>query len=113
MSFSERVKEEELEPKHNYGPFEENPTGKLRGVAAILAFIVGGFGVHMFYLGQKGAGVQLLLMTILAQLLAFFDYLDIISLALLIIILVTCIKHGIQLLRMSYEEFADKYFEFE
>ncbi|CAG37012.1 hypothetical protein DP2283 [Desulfotalea psychrophila LSv54] len=37
------------------------PNGKNRIVAALLAFILGGFGAHKFYLGQMGLGFLYLL----------------------------------------------------
>ncbi len=37
------------------------PNGRSRLVAAILAFFLGGFGIHKFYLGQIGWGIIYLL----------------------------------------------------
>ncbi|MBA2660897.1 MAG: NINE protein [Bradymonadaceae bacterium] len=34
---------------------------KSKGTAALLAFLLGGFGVHKFYLGQSGQGVMYVL----------------------------------------------------
>lgn len=44
-------------------PFDEGPEGKSRGVAALLAIILGGLGVHYFYLGKVGAGLLTILLT--------------------------------------------------
>ncbi len=46
-------------------------------VAALLAFFVGGFGIHKFYLGEGGAGILYLLFcwTLIPGILAFFDFL--------------------------------------
>ena len=45
-------------------PFDSDPMGKSRGVAAILAILIGGVGVHYFYLGKVVAGLICLLLTI-------------------------------------------------
>ena len=49
---------------------------KNRIVAAILAFFVGGFGVHKFYLGQIGWGIVYLLFcwTFIPALVAFIEF---------------------------------------
>ena len=49
---------------------------KNRIVAAILAFFVGGFGVHKFYLGQIGWGIVYLLFcwTFIPALIAFIEF---------------------------------------
>jgi TM2 domain-containing membrane protein YozV len=46
-----------------------------RSVAALLAFFVGGFGVHKFYLGENTTGILYLLFfwTLIPGLLALFD----------------------------------------
>ncbi len=43
------------------GPTEAAPPEKSRIAAAMLAFFLGGFGVHKFYLGEIGLGVIYLL----------------------------------------------------
>ncbi|MCU0540607.1 MAG: NINE protein [Oscillatoriaceae cyanobacterium Prado104] len=49
---------------------------KDKTVAVVLAFFVGGFGVHKFYLGNNLAGVLYLLFswTLIPSLIAFFDF---------------------------------------
>lgn len=46
-------------------------------VAALLAFFLGGFGIHKFYLGENVAGIIYLLFfwTLIPGLIAFFDFL--------------------------------------
>lgn len=39
------------------------PEGKSRGVCALLAILVGGFGVHYFYLGKAGGGILTLVLS--------------------------------------------------
>lgn len=48
---------------------------KNRMVAVLLAFFVGGFGIHKFYLGQNGAGIIYLLFfwTMIPSIIAFFE----------------------------------------
>ena len=38
--------------------FSNGPSGKSRGVAGLLAILLGALGVHYFYLGKTGAGVD-------------------------------------------------------
>ncbi len=67
------------------------PNGKSRIAAALLAFFLGGFGIHKFYLGQTGWGVVYLLFcwTLIPAIAAFVE----------VIILIT----------MSDARFAEKY----
>lgn len=44
--------------------FDEGPEGKSRGVAAILAILLGGLGVQYFYLGKIWGGVLCILLTL-------------------------------------------------
>lgn len=62
-----------------------------RTTAAILAIVLGSFGAHKFYLGQKGLGV--------AYLLFFWTYIPGIA----------GVVEGIQYLMMSDQQFAAKY----
>ena len=39
--------------------------GKVRMTAALLALLLGGFGIHKFYLGESGAGIVRLILTII------------------------------------------------
>lgn len=50
---------------------------KDKTVAVVLAFFVGGFGIHKFYLGNNVAGVLYLLFswTLIPSVIAFFDFL--------------------------------------
>lgn len=45
----------------NNDVFADGPSGKNRGVFAILAFFLGWLGVHYFYLGKIGAGFVFLI----------------------------------------------------
>lgn len=65
--------------------------GKSRIAAALLAFFLGGFGVHKFYLGQVGLGILYLVFfwTLIPGVIAFIEF--------------------ILLLVMSDEDFARKY----
>ena len=45
------------------GVFDAGPSGKSRGVAALLAILLGSLGVHYFYLEKVGAGLLCILLT--------------------------------------------------
>jgi TM2 domain-containing membrane protein YozV len=49
---------------------------KNKTTAALLAFFLGGFGVHKFYLGESGAGIIYLLFcwTFIPGIIAFFEF---------------------------------------
>lgn len=53
---------------------------KNRGIAIVLAFFLGGFGLHKFYLGNNVAGIIYLLFswTLIPSILAFFDFLGLV-----------------------------------
>lgn len=47
--------------------FSTSPvTGKSRGVAALLAILLGTLGIHYFYCGKTGAGIGFLLVSLLS-----------------------------------------------
>ena len=72
---------------------------KSRLVAAVLAFLFGPLGVHKFYLGRTGAGLTMLLVTVLLGILI----LPLITMA--IIAFVECIIYLVS----SEEEFERRY----
>ncbi|PTT42909.1 TM2 domain-containing protein [Chryseobacterium sp. IT-36CA2] len=49
---------------------------KSKSTAALLAFFLGGLGIHRFYLGQNGMGILYLVFcwTFIPALVAFFDF---------------------------------------
>lgn len=75
-------------------------TDKNKIVAALLAFFLGGFGAHKFYLGQTGMGIVYLLATFLGAFLFFLGP---------IVIGIISFVEFIMFLVMSDEKFAEKY----
>lgn len=59
-----------------YGQPYSNLPAKSKLLAALLAFFLGGLGVHKFYLGRTGAGVAMLLFcwTGIPAIIAFVDF---------------------------------------
>lgn len=51
-------------PSAGPGLFEEGPSGKSRGIFAILAFLLGYLGIHFFYVGNVKAGIMWLVLTL-------------------------------------------------
>ncbi|MBO4870969.1 MAG: NINE protein [Muribaculaceae bacterium] len=86
------------QPNMAYGPgdigvFDSGPSGKSRGVAGLLAILLGGLGIHYFYVGKAGGGLLCILLT-----------------------MVTCgawsiltLIQGILMMTMRSEEFERKY----
>ncbi len=85
--------------KSSPGIFDNGPSGKSRGVAALLALFLGGFGVHMFYVGKTGAGVLFLLCSLIGWLLIFPPFL----------VAVVSLIQAIMLFTMSQDDFEAKY----
>lgn len=59
-----------------YGqPYQQLPA-KNKLIAALLAFFLGGLGIHKFYLGRTGAGIAMLLFcwTGIPSIIAFVDF---------------------------------------
>lgn len=52
------------------------PNGKSKVAAALLAFFLGGFGAHKFYLGQIGRGILYLVFfwTFIPAIIAFIEF---------------------------------------
>ena len=46
--------------------FSNGPSGKSRGVAGLLALLMGAFGLHYFYIGKTNAGILFLLVSLLS-----------------------------------------------
>ncbi len=46
--------------------FNNGPSGKSRGIAGLLALLMGAFGLHYFYIGKTNAGILFLLLSLLS-----------------------------------------------
>lgn len=53
----------QMPPAGEVGPFETGPSGKSRGIAGLLAILIGTLGVHYFYLGKTGGGFLCILLS--------------------------------------------------
>lgn len=86
----EQMREEVKEEKSNYSNDlkdvispEGESSSKSRLIAAILCYFLGCFGAHDFYVGKKGKGIALLIMTItfipliIAAIIAFVNFIQI------------------------------------
>lgn len=75
------------------GVFDDGPYGKSRGVAALLALLLGSLGVQYFYLGKIGGGLIAILLCIVTCGLFY----------------VLFIVQGVMMLTMSQEDFDRKF----
>jgi TM2 domain-containing membrane protein YozV len=85
------------QPYRSNDVFAEGPSGKSRGIAALLAILLGAIGVHYFYLGKTTPGVVFLVASLLSC--------GILAAVTSIIGLI----QGIMMFCMSQEEFENKY----
>ncbi|MBO4802988.1 MAG: NINE protein [Muribaculaceae bacterium] len=53
------------QPYHSNDVFATGPSGKSRGVAGLLAVLLGAIGVHYFYLNKPTGGIVFLILTLL------------------------------------------------
>lgn len=54
------------QPPRGNNVFDEGPSGKSRGMAGLLALLLGTLGIHYFYLGKTTGGIVFLLVSILS-----------------------------------------------
>lgn len=81
------------------GIFKAGPSGKSRGIAALLAIFLGCFGIHFFYLGKTGAGFVNLAVTLLGSFTVVGP----------LVIGVISVVQGIRMLTMTTGEFESRY----
>lgn len=77
--------------------FDSGASGRSRGVAALLAILLGYFGGHYFYCGKISAGIICLVLTLVTCGIAGT------------IIGIMALIQGILMLTMSQEQFEEKY----
>lgn len=88
------------QPTYQQSATPYQPTSsKSKVVAALLAFFLGGFGAHEFYLGRNGSGLAFLCCFLASSWLVFP----------MIIIGLICLIQAISYLCMSDQAFAEKY----
>ena len=83
--------------RQDLGIFDCGPSGKSRGVAALLAILIGCLGVQYFYVGKNSCGIMYLLITLFTCGVAG-GVLSILS-----------IVQGVIMLGMTQEQFEAKY----
>ena len=66
-----------------HAPIAAAPSSKSKTAAALLAFFLGGIGVHKFYLGQAGSGIVYLLFfwTFIPSIIAFIEFLMLLAMS--------------------------------
>lgn len=79
------------------GVFDNGPSGRSRGVAALLAILLGYLGIHYFYIGKNTAGIICLLLSIFSC-----------GIAATLLCIMGLIQ-GILMLTMSEQEFESRY----
>ena len=85
------------QPYRSNDVFAEGPSGKSRGITALLAIFLGAFGIHYFYLGKTTPGIVFLVASLITC--------GILAAVTSIIALI----QGIMILCMSQEDFESKY----
>jgi len=77
--------------------FANGPSGRSRGVAALLALFLGTFGIHYFYLGKNTGGVVFLLLSLLTCGIAS------------VVIGILCIISCVRMFTMTTPQFEQEY----
>lgn len=88
-------------PVGDIGVFDVGPSGKSRGVAGLLAILLGPLGVHYFYLGKPVGGLVCLLVSLIGSIMTC-------GLAAGVVLLFTLVQ-GIMMMSMRSDEFEQKY----
>ena len=79
--------------RQEVGVFDSGPSGKSRGVAGLLAILLGTLGIHYFYIGKTGGGFICLLLSFVTC--GFWGILTLIQ--------------GILMMTMNQQDFEMKY----
>ena len=79
--------------RQDVGVFDSGPSGKSRGVAGLLAILLGTLGIHYFYIGKTGGGFICLLLSCVTC--GFWGILTLIQ--------------GILMMTMNQQDFEMKY----
>ena len=84
---------------------ESMQPAKSKVAAGVLAIVIGGLGIHKFYLGYTGPGIILLVASIISAVTVII----LIGLVGLLVIGTICLVEGILYLTKSDEEFHETY----
>jgi len=84
-------------PQRSDDAFSAGPSGKSRGVAALLALILGTLGIHYFYLGKNTGGIVFLLVSLVTC--------GVGAVIIEVLCLITCVR----MFSMSTEQFEQDY----
>lgn len=81
--------------------FSNGPSGKSRGIAGLLAILLGSLGIHYFYIGKNTAGLVFLLVSLIGGIVTCGTLAGVVGIVALI--------QGVLMMTMSQQDFENKY----
>ena len=85
------------------GPAQSYTKSKI--VAGLLAILLGGLGIHKFYLGYTGPGIALLILTVVG----FATAIIVVGFFILLAVTVVCLVEGVIYLTKQDDQFEQEY----